>query len=85
MPNSTMYEICVQDILQENWASYFSPFELTVLENRTILAGRIHDQSELFGVLLKIRDMGLRLISVNAKILTIGDGFQRTKSSIMIM
>lgn len=85
MPNSTMYEICVQDILQENWASYFSPFELTILENRTILAGRIHDQSELFGILLKIRDMGLRLISVNAKNLAVGDGFQRMKRSIMIM
>jgi hypothetical protein len=33
--------------------------------DETTLIGMIHDQAELFGILLKIRDLGLRLISVN--------------------
>ena len=38
---------------------------LTVGADETILTGTAHDQAELFGVLLKIRDLGLKLVSVN--------------------
>ena len=37
---------------------------LTTGTKETLLIGVAHDQAELFGVLLKIRDMGLRLVSV---------------------
>ena len=65
MPEETTYEIRVRDVLDEKWRAYFAPFTLTFGADETILTGMAHDQAELFGVLLKIRDLGLRLVSVN--------------------
>jgi hypothetical protein len=65
MPEETTYEIHVQDILDEKWSTYFLPFTLTAGDDETLLTGVVYDQAELFGVLLKIRDLGLHLISVN--------------------
>jgi hypothetical protein len=65
MSEAAIYEIRVRDALDEKWAAYFAPFTLSAWENETLLTGVAHDQAELYGVLLKIRDLGLRLISVN--------------------
>jgi hypothetical protein len=65
IPEETTYEIRVRDNLDEKWSTYFLPFTVTVDDNETLLIGVAHDQAELFGVLLKIRDLGLRLVSVN--------------------
>lgn len=65
MPEETVYEIRVRDVLDEKWSTYFAPFTLTAADDETLLTGVAHDQAELFGVLLKIRDLGLRLVSVN--------------------
>jgi hypothetical protein len=65
MPETSSYEIRVRDMLDEKWGSYFAPFVLTTGDDKTLLTGVAHDQAELFGILLKIRDLGLRLVSVN--------------------
>ncbi len=65
MPDETTYEICLENMLDEKWAAFFKPFTLVVNTHTTSLIGNVHDQAELFGVLLKIRDLGLTLISVN--------------------
>ena len=65
MTQPTLYEIRVREVLDEKWAGYFSPFALSVAGDETLLNGIVHDQAELFGVLLKIRDLGLQLVSVN--------------------
>jgi len=65
MPGGTTYEIRLRDFLDENWSTCFLPFTLTTFDDETLLTGRVLDQAELFGVLLKIRDLGLRLVSVN--------------------
>ena len=65
MPEASVYEIRVRDVLDEKWAAYLAPFRLSFGECETLLIGEVHDQAELFGILLKIRDLGLRLISVN--------------------
>ena len=65
MIQDTGYEIRVRGVLDEKWAAYFSPLVVSVVGNETLLSGTIHDQAELFGVLLKIRDLGLQLVSVN--------------------
>ncbi len=64
MSESASYEIRVRDVLDEKWAAYFAPFTLTAGTDETVLRGVAHDQAELFGVLLKIRDLGLKLVSV---------------------
>jgi hypothetical protein len=65
MPETNTYEIRVSDILDDKWAVYFAPFRLIIGTDGTTLLGIAHDQAELFGVLLKIRDLGLKLVSVN--------------------
>jgi hypothetical protein len=64
MPNETMFEIHIRNILDEKWSSYFVPFKMTFDTDETILTGVVHDQAELFGILLKIRDSGLTLVSL---------------------
>ena len=64
MSKETAYEIRLQGILDEKWADYFAPFDLSVEGEQTLLTGPVHDQAELFGVLWKIRDLGLALVSI---------------------
>ena len=79
------YEIRISDVLEEKWKSYFSPLDLALGKNETILKGQIHDQAELFGILLRIRDLGLHLTSIRAHQANNSDGFRGMMSCIMIM
>ncbi len=65
MAKAIPYEIQLGDALDEKWAAYFAPFQLSTIKEQAALTGLIHDQAELFGILLKIRDLGLKLVSVN--------------------
>lgn len=60
------YEICVQGQLDPDWAEWFDDFTLTHRpEGVTVLTGPVADQAALHGILNKIRNLGLQLISVN--------------------
>jgi [ribosomal protein S5]-alanine N-acetyltransferase len=59
------YDIRVKGVLDARWSALFTPLALVALPEETLITGPVQDQSELFGVLLKIRDMGLQLVSVN--------------------
>jgi hypothetical protein len=50
IPEETIYEIRVLDILDEKWSNYFLPFTMTVGDDETLFTGLAHDQAELFGV-----------------------------------
>jgi hypothetical protein len=65
MTGAVLYEIHVRDVLDEKWKDHFPPFTLTPKEEDTLLSGLVHNQAELLGVLLKICNLGLSLISVN--------------------
>ena len=65
MTENTIYEIRVKNVLDAKWAVYFAPFALTPGQEETLLTGVAHDQAELFGILLKIRDLGLQLVADN--------------------
>lgn len=65
MAKPTNYEIRVREILDEKWTDYFLPFTITCGKEDTRITGAVLDQAELFGILLKIRDHGLQLLSVN--------------------
>ena len=59
------YEIKVAGHLNANWAARFEGLSMVQLpEGETVLSGLL-DQAALHGVLARIRDLGLRLISVN--------------------
>jgi hypothetical protein len=62
----TVYEITVQGQLECHWSEWFDG--LTVVrskDNNTLLRGSIPDQAALRGVLLRIFDLGLSLLSVS--------------------
>src|SRR5436305_12075882 len=61
-----LYQIRLKGHLSPQWATYFDGFTLTNGENgEALLTGVITDQAALHGVLAKIRDLGLPLLSVN--------------------
>lgn len=59
------YEIRVRGQLDKHWSTWFEGLMLTPLENgETLIAGPVQDQAALHGVLAKIRDLGLQLLSI---------------------
>jgi len=59
------YEIRVRGLLDNHWSGWFEGLTLTSLRNgETLIAGPIQDQAALHGILAKIRDLGLHLLSV---------------------
>ncbi len=61
-----IYEIRVRGLLDEKWAGFFAPFVMSPGIDETILVGPAQDQAQLFGMLVKISNLGLTLVSVNA-------------------
>jgi hypothetical protein len=59
------YEIRVEGHLDARWASWFEGFTLaTADDGTTVIHGSVPDQAALHGVLQKLRDLGVPLISV---------------------
>ena len=58
-------KIKVQGHLDNKWKDWFEGMEITIDEDATILSGTITDESMLHGILNRIRDLNLKLISVN--------------------
>jgi len=61
-----VYEIRVREHLDNCWANRFDDFLITNEENgTTALTGPVADQAALHGLLMKVRDLGLTLLSVH--------------------
>ena len=60
-----LYEIRMKGELDQRWSDWFDGFTIApVTEDETLLTGTVADQAALHGVLHKIRDLGLPLLSV---------------------
>ena len=60
-----VYQIVVKEHLDSEWSEWFDGLTITLVGNgETILTGPIVDQTALHGVLIKIRDLGLPLLSL---------------------
>lgn len=57
--------IIVEGHLDKKWKEWFEGMEISYEGNSTILSGSIKDESYLHGILNRIRDLNLKLISVN--------------------
>ena len=61
-----IYQIILQGHLSSQWSDWFDGFTITLDERgQTILTGPVIDQAALHGLLKKVRDLGLPLISIN--------------------
>jgi hypothetical protein len=62
-----IYNIYIKEQLGEHWSSWFEGMTVTWQANGgTLLSGEIVDQAALHGVLNKLRDLQLTLLSVYA-------------------
>jgi hypothetical protein len=61
-----LYEIRLKGHLNNRWADWFEGLTITLEEDgNTLLTGPVIDQAALHGVLKKVRDLGLPLVSVS--------------------
>ena len=61
-----IYQIRIKGHLGRHWTDWFGGLTLTALDNgETLLTGPVVDQAALHGLLRKVRDLGMPLLSVN--------------------
>ena len=61
-----IYQIRIQGHLGSEWTDWFGGLSIVLEGNGdTLLSGPVVDQAALYGLLRKIRDLGMPLISVN--------------------
>jgi hypothetical protein len=61
------YVIRIQGMLDLAWSDWFGGFTITQQNGETLLVGQVTDQSALHGILAKINDLGLPIISVERR------------------
>ncbi len=62
---SFLYEIIVQGALDGSWSDWFNGMAINYADGVTTLRGKVKDQSVLRGMLSKIWDLNMTLISIN--------------------
>jgi hypothetical protein len=63
---SGLYEIRLKGHLDDRWAGWFGGLTITLEEDGdTLLTGPVIDQAALHGLLKRVRDLGMPLLSVN--------------------
>jgi hypothetical protein len=60
----TKYQICIRGRVTERLGSALEGMRLEAGGAETVFTGEIRDQSQLYGLLDRVRDLGLELVSV---------------------
>ena len=76
------YEIKIRGYLDQHWSDWFAGLKLTHMEgDETLLSGPLPDQGALHGLLERIRDLNITLISVTRSDLLTRDSDKEGSSS----
>jgi hypothetical protein len=71
-------EITVKKQIDFNWSEWFEGLTIQHTDqDETILSGMVVDQSALYGLLTKLRNLGLSLVAVNSAQIETGQENQR--------
>jgi hypothetical protein len=74
------YQIRIEGHLGNQWADWFDGFSITLeADGKTLLSGPVPDQPALYGLLRKVRDLGMPLVSVNQVYSIKGENIMDTK------
>ena len=61
-----VYQIRIQGHLGSEWTDWFEGLTITLEDNgETLIRGQVVDQAALYGLLRKVRDLGMPLLAVN--------------------
>jgi hypothetical protein len=60
----TMYRICIRGCVTERLGSALEGMRLETSATETVFTGEIRDQSQLYGLVDRVRDLDLELVSV---------------------
>jgi hypothetical protein len=67
-PESQMYEFRIAGHLDAHWSCWFDNVAITCHDDgSSTLTGRVADQAQLHGILAKLRDIGVILLSVSER------------------
>ncbi|NLC14542.1 MAG: hypothetical protein GX768_10940 [Chloroflexi bacterium] len=64
----SFYRIQVKGSLNESWSDWFDGFTVSQEDGKTLLVGQVIDQAALLGILAKINDLGLVILSVKRRV-----------------
>jgi hypothetical protein len=65
-PDTAAYQIRIEGHLGQQWADWFEGMSITPEDGGdTLLTGPLADQAALHGLLKKVRDLGMTLVSIN--------------------
>ena len=62
--SSVHYRIKLKGCLDHKWSDWFEQMKISTQDDETILTGPVADQAALHGLLIRIRDLNLTLLSV---------------------
>ena len=77
-----VYQIRIKGHLNDQWVDWFEGMNIILEGNgNTLLTGPVIDQSALHGLLKKVRDLGMTLLSVNGVNLDQIDFYRQIKTT----
>jgi len=63
---SSIYEIRIKGHLDRDWSDWFEGMRITLEDDgNTLISGPVMDQASLYGLLKRVHQIGLQLISIN--------------------
>lgn len=65
--SNAVYEFTIRGDLIGQWCDWFGDLQMAHVENETILWGPVPDQAALYGIIARLRNLGLTLLSVHQR------------------
>ena len=62
--NSKIHRIKIKGLINAQWSGWFENMKITHLDGNTYLTGSIIDQAEFHGILARIRDLNLVILTI---------------------